>query len=321
MQEVVDTAPALIKDIEGNESATQKLDFESRELVIKSTQMKKDFEARMMDIKIQSDAMDLKLRQLHDHAQEQQVQARQEVREASMQVEQDAERIVAAEQEEQAKLLAAQRASGESERQLDDYYNTRITSPFGKRAEEGELESRLVIVDETIDAVQRELHLLSERDANVREKFHRSEVHMVEQESQLVRRLEEVKSSGISTEQIEDDLTKVRHAHSCLQDSMDTFALQARSTRSRHHQREKALLSRRDELIENLRECSVSTMIDLTLPAAQSPAAHSHAITAPFTPLSPAAPDPLPPPGPTPILVRRDPSEKWGLVCVCGLFK
>eukprot|EP00754_Rhynchopus_humris_P023730 Rhum_TRINITY_DN14847_c28_g1::Rhum_TRINITY_DN14847_c28_g1_i1::g.125810::m.125810 len=279
LQEVVAETPALLHRLEAKESETQRLDFETREIVIKSAQMRKAFERKMLQMKMQIDQQDVRLRQVRERAEEQEQQGREEVREATRAAEEEQEKLRLAELCEAERVQTLRAKAGQAQAELERYYGERLAEPFKPPAEEAEVEARLAIVDETIEAVQGELQLLGDRDAAVRGKFQKSAEQMAEQERGLAER-------AAAGEDVAAELEKVRTATACLQESMDTFALQARSTRERHHQRERTLMARRGELVDQLRECSVSTMVDLGLhtgsvhPSQQGAAAAAAAATA-----------------------------------------
>eukprot|EP01064_Diplonema_japonicum_P033960 TRINITY_DN6857_c0_g1_i1.p1 TRINITY_DN6857_c0_g1~~TRINITY_DN6857_c0_g1_i1.p1 ORF type:complete len:910 (+),score=178.36 TRINITY_DN6857_c0_g1_i1:63-2732(+) len=298
LQDLASDAPTIAHRLELKEAEKQKLEFEAREMLIKGKTMKQEFESKLTDLKVRTETTELKIGKLesgvaeHDEAGKRELEAARKkfIREAAM--------LRKETEIERAKVENAKKEAQRGLSEVENYYVTEIRAPAGQtsRNDLAEIEEQLRWTDNAIETVQQELGQLSTRDMAVREKFERSEDKMRKEERVLLNKITlwDPVTDAALVDKAKQDLSRLSAQKRSLEQSMDTFAIQARSARDRHNKREMDLMSERHTLLRSISEAQQSqfSMVSNT------------------SPLGPKAPSWM-----LNITATREPGEKWGLSC------
>ena len=330
LQVVANESPALLHEIEAKEADIQRLEFESRELMIKGKAARQQYESTISDILMKIETNNSKAKKLDSESAVLQDDAKKQLTNANTkhnnEVSEAQQLLAAAKQQYEREVNAMQL----NEQTVDKYYGEKLQQPFQPCSEDKELEQRLSSIDNAILQVQNDLVELDQRDLTVREKFERNESTMLSQRDVLLQNITIWTSQGSQelVHKAQDDLSKLQETIESLQHSMDTFSSHARVTRDKHHQREQVLMTQRDELVEAVAEVNKQNLAILietsTLTSQHSEFSSdvdvesaisqniSHRRLSALSPLGPAAPAWLHPV----TVTRQSLNEMWGLVCV-----
>eukprot|EP01060_Flectonema_neradi_P014885 TRINITY_DN21569_c0_g1_i1.p1 TRINITY_DN21569_c0_g1~~TRINITY_DN21569_c0_g1_i1.p1 ORF type:complete len:903 (+),score=191.53 TRINITY_DN21569_c0_g1_i1:117-2825(+) len=320
LQEVASEGPSILHELEMKEAEIQRLEFESRELMIKGKSARQQYESSLSNINMNIETVNNKVSQLDAESTLLQDEANASLKAATEKY--------TAELEEAQQLLASAKASyqeeatqlANNEESVSHYYNQKLQYPYQECSDDQAMEKQLSAIDEAILKVHDDLVVLDKRDLTVRSKFEKNEATMLAQRDVLSRNISVWKAQGNTdlVTKAQEDLEKLQETIDSLQRSMNTFASHARITRDKHHQREQVLMSKRDSLCEAVAEANKQNMAILietsTLASEFSSDIDTESVTArqrPVSPLAPTIPSWL-----HPVTVTRHSSnELWGLSC------